>query len=193
MEEKTNRGMYFEEFVLSVLKQMCIQDEKRLLISPQEIKQYFADPELCIQDIDEKQTIRCDAIAPDGIANIAGPVFIEIKYNAGNMGFKPIINYREDLTSLYIVHGSLKSDKYRKKWGSVFVWDRSTIKEWRLRYPIDYYCFFPEELRESPKLDFQSKIAINKKLLKKEIQERRISLAIGAGASLDFGSLKGMI
>lgn len=190
MEEKINRSLYFEEFVLSVLKQMCIQDEKRLLISPQEIKQYFSDPELCVQDIDEKQIVHCDAIAPDGIADIAGPIFIEIKYNTGNMGFKPIISNREDLTSLYIVHGNLKQDKYRKKWGSVFVWDRSTIKEWKHRYPIDYYCFFSEELSESPKLDFQSKIAINKKILRKEIQEHRISLAIGAGASLDFGSLK---
>ena len=111
MEEKINRSLYFEEFVLSVLKQMCIQDEKRLLISPQEIKQYFLDPELCVQDIDEKQIVHCDAIAPDGIADIAGPIFIEIKYNTGNMGFKPIISNREDLTSLYIVHGNLKQDK----------------------------------------------------------------------------------
>ena len=89
MEEKINRGMYFEEFVLSVLKQMCIQEEKRLLISPQEIKQYFTDPEMVVYDADEKREILCDAIAPDGISNIAGPVFIEINITQEILDLSP--------------------------------------------------------------------------------------------------------
>ena len=189
MEEKINRGMYFEEFVLSVLKQMCIQEEKRLLISPQEIKQYFTDPEMVVYDADEKREILCDAIAPDGISNIAGPVFIEIKYNSGNTGFKPIMNNIGNSMSLYIIHGRVNQDKERRIENSVFVWDRNVIAGWKHKYPIDYYCFFSEELRDSPKLDFESKVAINKKLLRKEIQDHHISLALGAGASLDFGSL----
>ena len=187
MDKKLMKYIHFEELVLSVLRQMSISSGKRLLLSQREKQKYLEEHGLATS-YPSKSLLSCDAIAPDGLEDISDPLVIEIKYNVGNTSFPQLTN-TNFFRTLYIIHSSLTEEKIGRKDPRVIIWDKNKISEWKHHYPIDYYTFFSDELENDTQIDFESKIRINQKLLRNDILERRISIALGAGASLDFGSL----
>ena len=198
INSKINEGMRFEEFVLSVIRQKCVNQSKRFFAGVFD----FADRNAVFhnekfQNVPFKEKTflgvgcRYDGYAPDGFDDFYMPVIIEVKYNPRNLIYKPLTN-DESCISLYIISTSEKEAREKIRGERVVVWGRETIAKWEKQYPIDFYAYHlqtSEELRQiADLLDFKQKNESNKELLRGRIRERNISFSLGAGVSMEHGA-----
>ena len=201
INSKVNEGMRFEEFVLSVIRQKCVNQSKPFFAGDFD----FADRRSMlyhekIQHITfmEKPFFgvgyRYDGYAPDGFDGFDMPVIIEVKYNPRNIRdiiYNPLTD-DESCISLYIISTNEKEAREKIRGKRVVVWGRETIAGWEKQYPVDFYAYTdrtPEELeREGNLPDFEQKNQSNKMLLNRRIVERNISLSLGAGVSMEHGA-----
>lgn len=194
-----NKELDFERFVLSVIRQKCAVQGKPFFSE-------FKDTNI-LKYINPKNEFRnaithgirmFDGFAPEGFDDFKMPVIIEVKYNARNMKFYPLLDSKKYI-SLFIVNGYLKEGSRSNNNGfaeeNIVVWDQNTIATWAKEYSIDYYSFYNEKFDKIEKnaslnevLNFDIKIKNNKLLLQELVQKRMISLSLGAGVSLDYGS-----
>lgn len=111
-----------------------------------------------------------DGFAPEGFDDFKMPVIIEVKYNARNMKFYPLLDSKKYI-SLFIVNGYLKEGSRSNNNGfaeeNIVVWDQNTIATWAKEYSIDYYSFYNEKFDKIEKnaslnevLNFDIKIKI---------------------------------
>lgn len=198
MERKDVLGLAFERFVLSVIRQKCIS-QKKPFFSEHTMFDFFRyiDKNQELRNEVVHGLIRFDGYAPQGFDEFHKPVIIEVKHNVRNMKFRPLIADDEHYISLYIINSNLSDqDRKRKTIGNnIYVWGQQEISEWAKGYPIDYYSYHAQELKEIVKqssfeavVDFAPKIENNKLLLQKLIEERKVSLSLGAGVSIDYGA-----
>jgi hypothetical protein len=184
------RGEFFETFVISVLKQMVERHNQKLYTHfDLENRNYQNESYFDIVQSVLNSRSRPDAYAPNGIENIMSPVFIEIKYNPTSTSFSRIIS-DENAISLYIIGSDLQQLKQGESGldKNVIVWDKSHIERWKDQYPIDYYGYYSNEFPSPNQIKFEDKVALNRRLLVETISRRRLSIALGAGVSRDFGA-----
>lgn len=193
---KINEGLRFEEFVLSVIRQKCVNQSKRFFAGVFDLVEsssafYNKDPRNISNEERGSFATRYDGFAPDGFDEFDIPVIIEVKYNPRNMIYKPLIENAKCI-SLYIISTNGESARKKIKGERVIVWGWETIRQWEYQYPIDFYAYYlqtPEELMQiADLLDFKQKNVSNKGLLRSRIRERNISLSLGAGVSMEHGA-----
>lgn len=187
-------ALKFEEFVLSVLKQICIKENKPIFTC-YDINQYSKDDYnfSYVKDLIVYGNARIDAYMPEGFSTFNRPVLVEIKYNISNRIFDDLMPSNDEHFSLYIV-GSAKDSKLlsnRVKGKNVIVWGDEIISQWKKEYAVDYYGLFSENEPEENFIEFEKKNESNKNLLLQTVMEKNLSLALGAGVSMDFGALNG--
>ena len=185
------KALNFEEFVLSVIKQKCVGQNK----------QFFCE----ISDIvDEKDnnfernlfssTFRFDGYAPYGFDHFKRPVIIEIKYKPRNFIFKALDETINGAITLYVISTSEEDARKRVRGNNVFIWGFETISTWQSEYPIDFYAFYTRNFdtdgQANELIDFKIKNESNKELLMQEVKKQRISVSLGAGVSIEYGAKK---
>ena len=181
----------FEEFVLSVLKQICIKENKPIFTC-YDINQYskYGYNFLYVKDLIVHGNARFDAYMPEGFSTFNRPVLVEIKYNISNRIFDDLMPSDDEHISLYII-GSSKNSKVlndRVKGKNVIIWGEEIISQWKKEYAVDYYGLFSQKEPEENFIEFETKNQTNKKMLLQIVEDRKLSLVLGAGASIDFGS-----
>lgn len=191
------KAFQFEDFVLSIIRQKCLSQGKPFFAEYKEIvenntneisneyKNYFAHSKYAF-----------DGFAPKGFDDFKGPVIIEVKFNPRNMVFDSLLPGNEEIKSLYIVSSETSEKELSKriKAKNVIVWGLETIKTWEKQFPIDYYSFYSIDLEKEKNvdnfLDFETKNKSNTDLLRQDIQNGKISVSLGAGVSIEYGSRK---
>lgn len=186
-------ALKFEEFVLSVLKQICIKENKPIFTC-YDVNQYSKDDYnfSYVRNLIVHGHARFDAYMPKGFSTFDCPVIVEIKYNISSRMFDDLMPSNDDHISLYIV-GSPKKPKElnnRIKGKNVIIWGEEIISKWKKEYAVDYYGLFSENEPEESFIEFKKKNEANKNLLLHTVKEKNLSLALGAGVSMDFGALK---
>ena len=193
----TNNALKFEEFILSVLKQICIKEGKPIFTyydlghyNKNETKNdnYYS----YVRNLIVHNNAKFDAYMPNGFLSFDKPVFVEIKYNIHNMSFNDLYSFDKEHISLYIV-GGVKSSKLlsdRIKGKNIYVWGEEKIREWEKEFSVDYYGLFSRDTPDEDLIEFAQKNEANRLLLHQTVKERKLSLALGAGVSIDFGALK---
>lgn len=186
-------ALKFEEFVLSVLKQICIKENKPIFTC-YDVNQCSKDDYnfSYVRNMIVHGHARFDAYMPKGFSTFDCPVIVEIKYNISSRMFDDLMPSNDDHISLYIV-GSPKNPKElnnRIKGKNVIIWGEEIISKWKKEYAVDYYGLFSENEPEESFIEFKKKNEANKNLLLHTVQEKNLSLALGAGVSMDFGALK---
>ena len=185
----------FEEFVLSVLKQICLRNKKPISTYYDD-NQFDKGKNVFVEERPDRMWptanyYRFDAILPNGIQDFNVPVFVDIKYNIQNMIFTDPLPSNEEHIMLYIVGGEKDreqlSDRIRGK--NVHIWGKETINKWKTEFPLDFYVLYAQTLPELDEVDFDQRNDINMSFLRHYVCEHNISLALGAGVSLDFGAL----
>ncbi len=195
---KINEGMRFEEFVLSVIRQKCVNQSRRFFAGAFDFadsRPMFYNKDLRNIPLEEgginASKFPYDGFAPDGFDDFYMPVIIEVKYNPRNITYKPLIENAKCI-SLYIISTEEKSARGKIRGERVVVWGWETIAKWEKQYPTDFYAYTqrtPEELEQEGNLpDLERKNQINKKLLNCKIEEGNISLSLGAGVSIEHGA-----
>ena len=182
----------FEEFVLSVIKQKCINQRKPFIYDAS----HWTDEKKVINDNNRNfmtALSKFDGYAPYGFDAFNGPVIIEIKYKPRSSIFRPLDETNKAAT-LYIISTSEEEAQKRIKGDRVYVWGIETISSWEKTYPIDFYAFYSKGFETDEQadelFDFKIKNENNKELLKQEIEKRRISISLGAGVSIEYGAQK---
>lgn len=184
-------ALKFEEFVLSVLKQICIKENKPIFTC-YDINQYSKEDYnfSYVRNLIVHGHARFDAYMPKGFSTFNRPVLVEIKYNISNRIFDDLMASDDEHISLYII-GSSKNSKVlndRVKGKNVIIWGEEIISQWKKEYAVDYYGLFSQKEPEENFIEFETKNQTNKKMLLQIVEERKLSLVLGAGASIDFGS-----
>lgn len=190
-------ALKFEEFVLSVLKQICII-ERKPIFTCYDISDYNKNEKRndynfnYIRNLIVHNNAKFDAFMPRGFLSFEKPVIVEIKYNIHNMSFVDLFPCDKNHISLYIVGGEKSSESLssRIKDENVFVWGEEKIHEWEKKFSVDYYGLFSHDTPDENLIEFTQKNETNKLLLRQTVKERKLSLALGAGVSIDFGALK---
>ncbi len=134
-------ALKFEEFVLSVLKQICIKENKPIFTC-YDINQYSKDDYnfSYVKDLIVHGNARFDAYMPEGFSTFNRPVLVEIKYSISNRIFDDLMPSNDEHFSLYIV-GRAKDSKLlsnRVKGKNVIVWGDEIISQWKKEYAVDY-------------------------------------------------------
>lgn len=194
-----NKGQQFASFVLSVIKQKCVSQKKPFFTESTYLaneKRYFDEkryPDNKHQRFYSPSAFRFDGYAPKGFDHFDRPVIVEVKYNLRNYIFRPLDESRE-VVSLYIISTSEKEAYKKIRDENIYVWGAETIAAWEKQFPIDYYSFYPENLDKLEQvdelLDFTLKNETNKESLLQKVMEGDISIALGAGVSIEYGAKK---
>lgn len=192
-------GIEFEKFVLSVIQQKCIAQNKPFF-SEFTMNELLQNEKIRDVELHNKLVSGVyvfDGFAPEGFDDFDMPVIIEVKYHVKNMKFTSLTKDDDKYISLYITNANLdeKEIKRRVLGKNVHVWDQHTICLWEKEYPIDFYSFYVEDLRNLEKensldeiLNFSQKNENNKDLLGNLIDGNKISLSLGAGVSIEYGT-----
>ncbi len=189
-----SRGLQFEEFVLSVIKQKCVSQHRPFICERSDSidEKNFANYKL--ERNFNFSTFRFDGYAPYGFDYFERPVIIEIKYKPRSFVFRPLSENDNEAVTLYIISTSEKEAQKRVRGNNVFIWGLETIAAWEKEYPIDYYSFYPKSFDSDEQadelLDFKLKNENNKELLIQEVEKRKISISLGAGVSIEYGAQK---
>lgn len=182
----------FEDFVLSVLKQICVTQKKRIYTS-YDIDDYFNIKHNIFDNkvISKYDLKKFDAFMPDGFLNFTLPVIVEIKHNISKSFFSKKSLNTTDCIILFIVNNlnvsKLLKDSLKTK--NVEIWDYNDIRRWKNKFPIDYYGLFSNEEIDKSQIDFYNKNETNIERLKNLVLEKKLSLSLGAGVSIDFGAM----
>lgn len=194
MDKVIRTEFQFAEFVLSIIKQKCVMQNKPFLT---EFSSRLDDDKYFFNKIERNfisPTFRFDGYAPNGFDNFDRPVIIEIKYQLRNFIFRPLAEADKEAITLYVISTSEKEARKRIKGDNVFIWGLETIATWESAYPIDYYSFYPKSFdtdeQSNELLDFKIKNETNKELLLQEIRKGNISISLGAGVSTEYGAKK---
>lgn len=198
INSKVKEGMRFEEFVLSVIRQKCVNQSKRFFAGVFDFTDrdaVFHNKNLRNISFEKKEYFTAgfvhDGFAPDGFDEFDMPVIIDVKYNPRNMTYTPLIDDSKCI-SLYVISSDEKSARGKISGERVIVWGRETISQWEKEYPIDFYAYHlqtSKELRQKADLlDFKQKNESNKELLRGRIRERNISFSLGSGVSMEHGA-----
>lgn len=197
MDKDMNVGLEFERFVLSVIQQKCISQNKPFFseFTIADFLQNYKNQDSELRNKLAHGLYRFDGYAPQGFDNFDKPVVIEVKYAIGNMNFTALVDDKKYI-SLYIINTCMNNNRQNRISGeNVYVWDQRVISQWEKEYPIDFYSFHIKELKDIEKkrsldevLNFAKKIENNKILLEELILSKRISLSLGAGVSIDYGT-----
>lgn len=191
-------GLYFEEIVMKVVKQYCL-DNNKVLLTNYEIN----------------KNMRFDAFAPNGIIDEI-PSLIEISYSKSydqlfskiKRGTSFVINAVNKLGEkrLKIIFITLIKDKNILKVQreiktinniEIEIWDYNRTIDFlkqhifELKILIDEGIINNEKILEEKKLNIDvisEKSEVNAKLLKKILKDSKISLVIGTGLSLEYGT-----
>lgn len=201
--DNVSQAKAFEILVLSVLKQKCLAQGKPFYTEYQLLDRAdFANKNNELRYVRNQVAhgiFMADGYAPEGVDDIKGPLIIEIKYNIGNMRFRP---YEKNnfanvkLSILYIVGGEIPEEKLKDRIQGVgvYVWGKETISKWEKEYPIDYYSYNHDKIKKdeniAEKINFEDKVKNNKELLIQAVNEQSISISLGAGVSIDYGAKK---
>lgn len=191
------KAFQFEDFIISIIRQKCLSQGKPFVAEYRELiesnnNKYLSE----YRNYFVHSSYRFDGFAPDGFDDLKAPVVVEIKYNPRNMVFEDLVPENENFISLYIVSSEMSEKELAKriKGRNVIVWGRETIKTWEKQFPIDYYSFYPIDLEKEKDVDnfinFETKNRNNMDLLLKDIHDRKISISLGAGVSIEYGSRK---
>ena len=193
-DKDINKAFHFEEFVLSVIKQKCVSQRKPFFC---ELSDRFDEKKYLNKNSERNpflSAFRFDGYAPYGFDHFDRPVIIEIKYKPGNLIFRPLDETSNEAITLYVISTSEEDARKKVRGDSVFIWGLETIANWQYEYPIDFYAFYPRifdtDEQANELLDFKIKNENNKKLLMQEVEERKISVSLGAGVSIEYGAKK---
>lgn len=208
MENTINEEFRFEEFVLSVIRQKCVNENKRFFAGafdfsegrPTHPMDKFSDRNFPFDKFSDRpskgmdlpfEKFPYDGYAPDGFDDFDLPVIIEVKHTPRNSVFKPLIEGGAYI-SLYVISTSEKGVEKKIRGERVVVWGQETIAEWEKLYPIDYYAYTLHTAKELEQvadlLDFRQKNESNKELLRRRIADRSICFSLGAGVSIEYGA-----
>ena len=185
----------FEEFIISVLKQICIKENKPIIVEADLNNLYknnvLKDYPIIFNKV-LKREVRFDVFLPNGFLHFDKPVFVEIKYGNYKKNFDDLCPDFGEHISLYIVKSNNNFNKNIRQVNNneIIVWDEEYIGGWEKEYAVDYYGLYSSNIPEDNLIEFFNKNETNKKLLRKQIQENNLSLSLGAGVSIDFGSFK---
>ena len=199
MDKEVFVGKKKKKFVLSVIQQKCISQNKPFFseFTIADFLQNYKDQDSELRNKLAHGLYRFDGYAPQGFDNFTKPVVIEVKYNLRNMNLTSLAADDENYISLYITNSVINyNDRLNRISGkNVYVWDQKIINSWAKEYPIDFYSFYIKEIKDIEKrrpleevLNFAKKIENNKFLLEHLIEDKKISLSLGAGVSLDYGT-----
>lgn len=180
-KEFNSPGLLFEKFVLSVLRQKCMKQNKPFYsVSDSFQKKYKYPNDFPIQNF--------DGYAPEGFDEFECPVIVEIKSNPRNMLFRNLSS-EKNIVTLYIVQREISGNE-RIIGNNVYIWGYKIIEKWKKEFPIDDYTYFskaPETITANEN-DFEEKSKSNFELLLHKIEQTHISIALGAGVSCEYGS-----
>lgn len=178
----------FESFVLSVIKQKCKKQGKPFYTEYDASK--LQKNLTWLGDKGMRNSFRFDGYAPEGFDDFQQPVIVEVKFNPRNMSYIPLC-YDFEIITLYVISSNASQKVENTKYKNVIVWDRRKIQTWEEDYPIDYYAYYGEKDNLTEKIelkDFVQKSDTNFDFLLDQIDKGNISIALGSGVSLDFGS-----
>ncbi len=189
-----SKAFHFEEFVLSVIKQKCVSQKKPFFC---ELADRVDEKKYLNNNFERNlfsSALRFDGYAPYGFDHFDRPVIIEIKYKPRNFIFRPLDETSNEAITLYVISTSEEDARKRVRGDNVFIWGLETIATWESAYPIDFYAFYPRifdtDEQANELLDFKIKNENNKELLMQEVEERKISISLGAGVSIEYGAKK---
>ena len=134
MDKDMNVGLEFERFVLSVIQQKCISQNKPFFseFTIADFLQNYKDQDSGLRNKLAHGLYCFVRYAPQGFDNFTKPVIIEVKYHVRKMNFSSLIEDDENYISLYITNSHLSdNDKKNRILGkNVFVWDQKIINSW---------------------------------------------------------------
>lgn len=183
----------FKSFVIAVLKQEAIRQQKELTLSTS-----------LLPDKQRAKIIPAfDAVAPTGFDYIDHAVFFDIKLNLKQENIKPSLKSHEDrfkslkdtypATAIIITNTALDLTQEQCN----YVWDQRKITEWIQQYPIDFSNAMNLQTGKTSgdlngKIsdhDFAEKSENNTAALRRIIESKdSFSLVLGAGVSMDPGA-----
>ena len=208
--ENTLNGFMLQKFVNSVIRQAAASDNKKVLFE----NEFLEWPKN--KNIDQR--ILFDIVAPNGIFNIEGTVYFEIKHNLKIDSVKNYIKqinkyfnnqYNESKATLVFITNEVIGDNpklseykhyYDLQSGITYkIWGKERLDEWKEQYPIDYHNVVWANQRNKSQVgtpyitwkDFDNRSQNNLNAIKDIIKSRDVfAIVLGAGVSIEPGAKK---